>query len=111
MTDLPPPPPPSDWPSHKSDDPPPPPPPRWKSSSADDTGWFVGVIVALALLVIAYLVFSANALPSTPVKAGPMILTDSGNIAHDPKTGCDYVETRSGAITPRMDANGKQVCS
>ena len=31
------------------------------------TGWFVGIIVALALLAIGYLVFSANSGPSTSV--------------------------------------------
>lgn len=31
------------------------------------TGWFVGIIVALALLAIAYLVFSANSTPRTSV--------------------------------------------
>jgi hypothetical protein len=29
------------------------------------TGWFVGIIVALALLAIGYLVFSANSGPAT----------------------------------------------
>jgi len=37
--------------------------PTRESSS---TGWFVGIIVALALLAIGYLVFSANSGPSTP---------------------------------------------
>ena len=32
---------------------------------SNSTGWFVGIIVALALLAIAYLVFSANSQPST----------------------------------------------
>ena len=31
------------------------------------TGWFIGIIVALALLAIAYLVFSANSQPPTTV--------------------------------------------
>ena len=31
--------------------------------SSAGTGWFVGIIVALALIAIAYLVFSANAGP------------------------------------------------
>lgn len=31
------------------------------------TGWFVGIIVALALLAIAYLVFSATSTPNTTV--------------------------------------------
>jgi hypothetical protein len=34
-----------------------------RESSA--TGWFVGIIVALALLAIGYLVFSANSGPAT----------------------------------------------
>lgn len=32
---------------------------------SNSTGWFVGIIVALALLAIGYLVFSANSGPST----------------------------------------------
>lgn len=32
---------------------------------SNSTGWFVGIIVALALLAIAYLVFSANTQPTT----------------------------------------------
>ena len=35
------------------------------SRESNSTGWFVGIIVALALLAIAYLVFSANSQPST----------------------------------------------
>ena len=34
---------------------------------SNGTGWFVGIIVALALLAIGYLVFSANSGPSTSV--------------------------------------------
>jgi hypothetical protein len=34
---------------------------------SSSTGWFVGIIVALALLAIGYLVFSANSGPSTSV--------------------------------------------
>lgn len=33
---------------------------------SNGTGWFVGIIVVLALLAIGYLVFSANSGPSTP---------------------------------------------
>ena len=32
---------------------------------SNSTGWFVGIIVALALLAIGYLVFSANSGPAT----------------------------------------------
>ncbi|MEP7241325.1 MAG: hypothetical protein ABI697_10610 [Devosia sp.] len=35
------------------------------SRESNSTAWFVGIIVALALLAIAYLVFSANSQPST----------------------------------------------
>ncbi|WP_193335041.1 hypothetical protein [Devosia beringensis] len=34
---------------------------------SNGTGWFVGIIVVLALLAIGYLVFSANSGPSTAV--------------------------------------------
>lgn len=38
------------------------------------TGWFVGIIVALALLAIGYLVFSANSGPATSVdSAAPAV--------------------------------------
>lgn len=34
---------------------------------SNSTGWFVGIVVALALLAIAYLVFTANSQPQTSV--------------------------------------------
>ena len=34
---------------------------------SNSTGWFVGIVVALALLAIGYLVFSANTGPTTTV--------------------------------------------
>lgn len=42
----------------------------------NSTGWFVGIIVALALLAIAYLVFSANSQPTTvDVNNSPAVTT------------------------------------
>jgi hypothetical protein len=42
----------------------------------NSTGWFVGIIVALALLAIAYLVFSANSQPSTvDINNSPTVTT------------------------------------
>jgi hypothetical protein len=38
---------------------------RTVSRESSSTGWFVGIIVALALLAIGYLVFSANSGPAT----------------------------------------------
>ncbi len=53
---------------------------------SNSTGWFIGIIVALALLAIAYLVFSANSQPSststtvnnTPAITTPMAPADNG---------------------------------
>jgi cytoskeletal protein RodZ len=44
---------------------------------SNSTGWFVGIIVALALLAIAYLVFSANSNPSTTVDVTTPPVTDT----------------------------------
>ena len=41
------------------------------------TGWFVGIIVALALLAIGYLVFSANSGPSTSVDVNGAPMTEA----------------------------------
>lgn len=41
---------------------------------SNSTGWFVGIIVALALLAIGYLVFSANTQPTT-VNDAPAVTT------------------------------------
>ncbi|WP_169196440.1 hypothetical protein [Devosia sp. MC1541] len=38
---------------------------------SNGTGWFVGIIVALALLAIGYLVFSANTGPATVDTTAP----------------------------------------
>lgn len=35
------------------------------SSESSSSGWFIGIIVALALLAIGYLVFAANSGPAT----------------------------------------------
>jgi hypothetical protein len=43
---------------------------------SNSTGWFVGIIVALALLAIAYLVFSANSQPTTvDINNSPAVTT------------------------------------
>jgi S1-C subfamily serine protease len=53
----------------------------------NSTGWFVGTIVALALLAIAYLVFSANAQPAYTASnqgdyAQAAVMVDLGNDSH-----------------------------
>lgn len=34
----------------------------------------------------------------------------NGSIIRDPETGCEYIGMLSGGITPRMDADGYQIC-
>jgi hypothetical protein len=63
---------------------------------SNGTGWFVGIIVVLALLAIGYLVFSANSGPSTGVDTGasaPVTSTDSGATAPAPMTEAPAPET------------------
>jgi len=53
---------------------------------SNGTGWFVGIIVALALLAIGYLVFSANSGPATnaDVNAAPAASTAPMTEGTDP---------------------------
>jgi len=55
---------------------------------SNGTGWFVGIIVALALLAIGYLVFSANSGPATTVDVNgvPAVTTTDPALAPAPMT-------------------------
>ncbi|MBN9332345.1 hypothetical protein [Devosia sp.] len=53
---------------------------------SNGTGWFVGIIVALALLAIGYLVFSANSGPSTSVDVNGTPAVQSPTTAPAPMT-------------------------
>jgi hypothetical protein len=55
---------------------------------SNGTGWFVGIIVALALLAIGYLVFSANSGPATTVDINgtPAVTTTDPALAPAPMT-------------------------
>ncbi|MGV3577074.1 MAG: hypothetical protein ACO1O4_18275 [Devosia sp.] len=53
---------------------------------SNGTGWFVGIIVALALLAIGYLVFSANSGPSTSVDVNGAPAVESPATAPAPMT-------------------------
>ncbi|WIJ26344.1 hypothetical protein [Devosia sp. RR2S18] len=44
---------------------------------SNGTGWFVGIIVVLALLAIGYLVFSANSGPATGVAGGVPVIEET----------------------------------
>lgn len=41
---------------------------------------------------------------------GQGLSTDPIRARLDPLTGCEYITYKEGGITPRMDADGKQVC-
>ena len=58
---------------------------------SNSTGWFVGIIVALALLAIAYLVFSANSQPSstTIVNTPPVTNTAPADTTTTPMAPAD----------------------
>ncbi|MGV3491671.1 MAG: hypothetical protein ACO1OG_10155 [Devosia sp.] len=61
-----------------------------RESSA--TGWFVGIVVALALLAIGYLVFSANSGPSTSsttINNTPAIEAPATGMDTAPMTGTE----------------------
>ena len=78
---------------------------------SNGTGWFVGIIVVLALLAIGYLVFSANSGPSTAVDTGasPAITsTDSGAAAPAPMTEAPAVDTAPAPMTEAPAATGAE---
>lgn len=76
---------------------------------SSSTGWFVGIIVALALLAIGYLVFSANSGPSTTnVDSNTTLTTPATDpaIAPAPMTEAPAPATEAAPMTeaPAADA-------
>lgn len=78
-----------------------------RESSA--TGWFVGIIVALALLAIGYLVFSANSGPSTTsvdvnntpaITAPPTTDTTTTPMVEAPATGTETAPMTEAPAAP-----------
>ena len=66
-------------------------------------GWFVGIIVALALLAIGYLVFSANSGPGTTVDVdnAPVVTTPADPaIAPSPMTEAPAAGTTTTPMAP-----------
>lgn len=73
---------------------------------SNGTGWFVGIIVALALLAIGYLVFSANSGPSTTVDINGVPAVEAPVTEPAPMTEAPAVETAPAPMTeaPAADA-------
>jgi hypothetical protein len=69
------------------------------------TGWFVGIIVALALLAIGYLVFSANSGPATTTAGDPAVIEAPADatVAPAPMTEAPAVEAPA-AAAPVVEA-------
>ncbi|WP_375451475.1 hypothetical protein [uncultured Devosia sp.] len=70
---------------------------------SNGTGWFVGIIVVLALLAIGYLVFSANSGTSTGAAASGTPAVESsandGGVAPAPMTEAPATETAPAPVT------------
>lgn len=70
---------------------------------SSSTGWFVGIIVALALLAIGYLVFSANSGPTTP--AGTSVdVNNTPAVTAPADTGTTPAPTTGTETTPMAPA-------
>ncbi|GHA16517.1 hypothetical protein GCM10007989_09440 [Devosia pacifica] len=71
---------------------------------SNGTGWFVGIIVALALLAIGYLVFSANSGPSTTtnldVQTAPAVEAPAAEPAAPVGDVTPLTETPAESATP-----------
>ena len=67
---------------------------------SNGTGWFVGIIVALALLAIGYLVFSANSGPSTSVDVNSAPAVESPTTAPAPMTQAPAAAPEAAPMTP-----------
>lgn len=74
---------------------------------SNGTGWFVGIIVALALLAIGYLVFSANSGPSTTIDVNgtPAVQsTTDPAMAPAPMTEAPAATPEAAPMTPAAPA-------
>lgn len=64
--------------------------------------WSVGIALTFAFMPSSPMPYDDTDNP--PNRSGMILYTDS-------LTGCQYLSvSRSGGITPRMGANGKQIC-
>jgi hypothetical protein len=73
------------------------------SRESSSTGWFVGIIVALALLAIGYLVFSANSGPSTPASTS-VDVNNTPAITAPADTSTTPAPTTGTEVTPMAPA-------
>ena len=79
-------------------------------------GFFVAIGVIMAWAVMT---FAGSAILAVVQHTG-LVAADDCDLGvgrrcgmrprHDALTGCEYLETAGGGITPRMAANGHQVC-
>jgi len=65
--------------------------------------------IVAAVSIMASLVGCTQSTPSIETRQTVREL-ENMNLYIDKRTGCQYLGTYAGAITPRMDSNGRQVC-
>lgn len=71
--------------------------------------WAPAFVTPVLVLIVIVIVFVMQTDPPRD-NSDPLGGRSNMNVLTDALTGCQYLETRKGGITPRMDANNKQVC-
>lgn len=80
-------------------------PGRTANPSDPVVGWLVGIfIVALAILAMGYLMFSADRRDAKP----EIIEFVTSTLVIDHETGCEYVD--GSGTTPRLGRDGRHIC-
>ncbi len=77
---------------------------KWRNFEFDFDDVLFAVFCVVAIGCIVYALITSN--------IGTRSLRGSGLLLYtDPVTGCQYLNTGRGNLTPRMDKEGKQICS
>jgi hypothetical protein len=72
--------------------------------------WVPSFVMSVIVLIVVVTVLGMR-VESPRDNSDPLGGRSNMNVLTDALTGCQYLETRKGGITPRMDANNKQVCN
>jgi len=67
-------------------------------------------ITSVMFILLALLCAGCNSHGTSDSLGGQFPSTDAIRARVDPITGCEYITYRKGGITPRMGADGKQIC-
>lgn len=75
-----------------------------------DAVWSILGNLALLYCVLIGVASILNMLPFWKDDTDPPKGRSDLKVYTDHRTGCQYIGTGSGGLTPRLDANGKQIC-